>query len=155
MKLSELNDWLSLAANIGVLIGLIALVIELDQSTRVAEVTAYETRITGREQSRREQAISDEMSRIMFTVQNEGIGALSEFDLFRYTTWASAIMLRQQSQYYQYQQGFLDRSVIDSTINSIVSTSYERWKEIGVLDLIEIPEFRADIEMRVAERENN
>ena len=154
MKLSELDDWLSLAANIGVLIGLVALVIELNQSTRMAEVTAFETRITGREQSRREQAISGEMSEIIFTAQTEGIEALSPLELFRYRTWASATMLRQQSQYYQYQQGFLDRSIIDSTINGIVSISYKRWNDLGILDLIEIPELRAEIDQRAAELES-
>jgi len=44
MKLSNLNEWLSLAANIGVLIGLIVVVVELRQTQSSLEATAHRDR---------------------------------------------------------------------------------------------------------------
>ena len=44
MKLSSLNEWLTFGANFGVLIGLIFLIVELDQSNRVAVYTAESSR---------------------------------------------------------------------------------------------------------------
>ena len=39
MKLSSLNEWLSLTANIGVLVGLVFLIVEINQSNRIAIAT--------------------------------------------------------------------------------------------------------------------
>ena len=41
MKLSELNEWLSLIANVGVLAGIIFLAIEIQQNTNVVRTAAY------------------------------------------------------------------------------------------------------------------
>lgn len=46
MKLEKLNQWLSLLANIGVLVGLIFLIAELNQSNRIAVYSAESTRRT-------------------------------------------------------------------------------------------------------------
>jgi len=56
MKLSETNDWLSLVANVGVLIGIVFLIVELDQSNRIASYAA--------ENARRNQFIELNSSRI-------------------------------------------------------------------------------------------
>ena len=44
MNLDKLNQWLSLLANVGVLIGLLFLIIELNQANRIAVYTAESTR---------------------------------------------------------------------------------------------------------------
>ncbi len=45
MKLKHLNEWLSFGANLGVLVGIIFLIIELQQTNRIARVSAeYELR---------------------------------------------------------------------------------------------------------------
>ncbi len=44
MNLDKLNQWLTLAANLGVLIGLMFLVVELNQANRIAVYTAESTR---------------------------------------------------------------------------------------------------------------
>ena len=46
MKVSELNDWLTLAANLGVLAGLFILIFELNQNTQVSKATAYQDLIS-------------------------------------------------------------------------------------------------------------
>ena len=46
MNQSKINGWLTLVANVGVVIGLFALLAELRHSSQVAEVAAYQTRIS-------------------------------------------------------------------------------------------------------------
>lgn len=44
MNLDKINEWLSLCANIGVLIGLVFLIVELNQANRIAVYEAESTR---------------------------------------------------------------------------------------------------------------
>ncbi len=46
MNLDKLNQWLSLLANLGVLVGLVFLIVELNQANRIAIYTAESTRRT-------------------------------------------------------------------------------------------------------------
>jgi len=46
MNLKKLNQWLSLLANLGVLVGLIFLIVELNQSNRIAAYSAESARRT-------------------------------------------------------------------------------------------------------------
>lgn len=46
MNLDKLNQWLSLVANVGVLVGLVFLIVELNQANRIAVYTAESTRST-------------------------------------------------------------------------------------------------------------
>jgi hypothetical protein len=51
-----------------------------------------------------------------------------------------------QGQYYQYQNGFLDRASVDRTLHTIVARIYQNWEQFGLLDNIEIQEWRAEID---------
>ena len=44
MKIEKINSWLGLAANCGVIVGLIFLIVEIDQSNRIAVYSAESTR---------------------------------------------------------------------------------------------------------------
>lgn len=46
MNPDKLNQWLSLVANVGVLVGLVFLIVELNQANRIAVYTAESTRST-------------------------------------------------------------------------------------------------------------
>lgn len=46
MKLSEMNEWLSLIANLGVLIGLFVLIVEISQNTRAIDNEASWARVS-------------------------------------------------------------------------------------------------------------
>ena len=55
-----------------------------------------------------------------------------------------------QGQYYQYQNGFLDRVSIDRTLTDIADGIYEQWERYDLLDNIEIQEWRAEIDQALA-----
>ena len=62
MNLDNLNKWLTLGANLGVLVGIFALVIELQHSSRLAQVNAYQTRNSEIVNASVELALSQELS---------------------------------------------------------------------------------------------
>lgn len=65
MNLDKLNDWLTLVANVGVVIGLVALVLELRHSSQVAEVAAYQTRIAEIQDMNLELALSSDLAVVL------------------------------------------------------------------------------------------
>jgi hypothetical protein len=70
------NQWLTLAANLGVIAGLFFLAIEIRQNTNIAKASAYRDNIQDIA-AWRELTISDsELSRLFGTYLNDGIEAL-------------------------------------------------------------------------------
>lgn len=57
-----------------------------------------------------------------------------------------------QGQYYQYQNGFLERAVIDRTLMDISSGIYQSWEQLGLIDEIEISEWREEIDMTMSNK---
>ena len=57
--------------------------------------------------------------------------------------------MRMQGQYYQYQQGFLDRASVEGMLRNLAET-YPSWIQLGLEQRIEIPELRAEIESHLA-----
>ena len=149
MNLEKLNVWLSLVANVGVVVGIFALIAELNHSSRIAEVTAFQTRMSEIQESTVQLSLSSDLPVILAKIDNEGVSSLSEVELIRAAGWHNGIIRRMQSQYFQYQQGFLDRRSIDLTLDGIARDFYHTWEELGILNSIEIPEWREEILERV------
>ena len=132
MKLEKINYWIMLTANICVVLGVLALVFELNSSTRVAEVAAFQARASAIEQNSREVALSGEFAEILFKYRNEGIESLSGVELLRMRNWEIARISRMEGMYYQYQRGLLEEEEVASMLGSIRNTHLPRWKELGV-----------------------
>ena len=54
-----------------------------------------------------------------------------------------------QSQYLQYQQGFLDRQVVDQTLNDLANGIYEQWVDLDLINEIKPEEWKQEIENRL------
>ena len=76
MKVS-LDTWVQLLGLIGVLGGLLALIIELNQSQKLSRAAAYQTRISEIQESQRELALSGDFAAILQKFNSEGIGSLA------------------------------------------------------------------------------
>ena len=63
MNLNKLNNWLTLIANIGVLIGIIVVVVELRQNTTAIEYDSYWNRVAAAADLRIPLIESDELAR--------------------------------------------------------------------------------------------
>lgn len=154
MDLDKTNRWLTLIANIGVVIGLFALIFELRHSSQVAEVAAYQTRIAEIQGMSLELALSSELSIVLEKYESKGIDALTPEERRRVGAWYQVILRQMQGQYYQYQNGFLERAVIDRTLLDISNGIYQSWEQLGLLTSIEIEEWHDEIENIMASKGN-
>lgn len=145
MKLDKLNHWLTLLANFGVVCGLIALVLELRHSSQLAQVEAYQTRISEIQNMSLELALSNDLANILATYDDKGAEALTTPQLMRVKAWYHVILRQMQGQYYQYQQGFLDRAAIDHALEAIANGLHRHWKQLGLLNAIESAQWREEI----------
>ena len=150
MKLDKLNKWLTLIANIGVAVGIFAIIVELNQASKLAEVSAFQSRMTEIQEAQVQLALSEDLAEIFVKYDSSGVESLSPTELIRIQAWHGGVMRRMQAQYFQYQKGFLDRSSIDMMVDDIASAS-ERWAELGLLEQIQILEWREEIEKRVSQ----
>lgn len=154
MNLDKTNRWLTLIANIGVVIGLFALIFELRHSSQVAEVAAYQTRIAEIQGMNLELALSSELSVVLEKYESKGISALTPEERRRVGAWYQVILRQMQGQYYQYQNGFLERAVIDRTLSDISNGIYQSWEQLGLLASIEIEEWHDEINNIIASKSN-
>jgi hypothetical protein len=140
-----------LIANFGVVIGLFVLIAEVNHASKLAEVEAYQTRIRDIQELNLEFALSDSLADILNKADNQGVESLTPSEFSRAKAWYATIMRGMQGQYYQYQNGFLDRASVDRTLFDIVDGNYENWERYDLLDRIEIQEWRAEIDHALAD----
>ncbi len=130
--MDSVNKWLMLAANVGVFVGLIFLVIEVDQANKQAAANAYQERITEIEHARQQFSLSEHLPGIAVKVADSGgLDSLSREEFQRLASWEAARALRMQGQYYQYLEGFLDLD-----IEVFLTSAAERsgfWSELGII----------------------
>lgn len=126
----KVNRWLTLIANIGVVIGLALLIVELRQAQNLAETEAAVRRLDQMQAAQLEFATSDYLVPIKEKAKAEGVQSLSQVELRRLQTWENTIRLRMYSRYIEYQRGYLD----SATVEGMLSTAAEMlpfWEELG------------------------
>ena len=134
---------------IGIIGSLIFVGLELRQNKKLATTNAYQTRLSEMQQAQRNLALSGDLAEIMVKTASLGAGALTETELRRMIAWETAVQWRMESQFYQYKQGFLDEIALERTLDDIVSMEiYERWEDLGLVERLYPPEWKAMIESR-------
>lgn len=146
---SRINEWLSLTANIGVVIGIFVLVAEVNHASKLAEVGAYQTRVKDIQELNLQLALSETLADILNKADTDGVAALTPGEFSRAQSWYATILRGMQGQYYQYQQGFLDRESVDRTLDDIAGGIHKNWEKFGLLGKIEIQEWRAEINRKM------
>lgn len=151
MDLDKLNKWLTLVANFGVVAGLGLLAMELNQASKLAETEAYVARTQAIGDHFTLMALSSDLPEIHTKVGNSGLDSLTEAERLRIFGWELARMYRVAGQYYQYQQGYLDRETIEKAMALGAVPSAQRWRDLGIV--IDNDEFKAHLEQMEAQRE--
>ena len=131
------DTYLQLLGMLGVLGGLVALVIELNQSQKLSQANAYQIRISEIQEAQRELALSEDLAEILQKFNSEGVESLTAGENSRVVAWHSAILWRMQGQFYQYEQGFLEEAALQRTLDDLANGIYERWEELGLTDRIQ------------------
>ena len=129
--MDRINQWLTLAANVGVLIGLFLLVVELNQVTHLAETDAYVSRLNQIQEANVEFATSESLARIQVKARAEGVGTLDPVELRQLFFWENSVLNRMASQYYQYERGYLDEFTAQNVFDTAVGL-VPYWEELGI-----------------------
>ena len=131
MATSSTNERLSLIANLGVLAGLVILILEVNQANKLAETQAYVGRLDQMQQARLSFAESEFLPDLDLKAANDGVQSLSEAERIRLREWYRSVLLRMESHYYYYEQGYLDAETGKIVLESAADT-LEIWRELDV-----------------------
>ena len=130
------DTWLQLLGMLGVLGGLVALVIELNQSQKLSQADAYQVRISEIQEAQRELALSEDLAAILHRFDSEGVDSLTADEKSRVVAWNLATQWRMQGQFYQYEQGFLEEAAMQRTLDDLANGIYAKWEQLGLTDSI-------------------
>lgn len=151
MKINGLNDWLNLAANIGVIGGLIFLAIEINQNNALLRSKTRQSLVANDVAS-----LTANLEHADVFVRLASQGALSAEDQLRLSFMYSLDMRNREFEYFQYMNGVLDEASWQSYQQVIVfnhSTELGKkwWDEIGrgIVD----PEFAVIVDALLADAE--
>ena len=135
------KDWVAIAANFGVVFGLVMLAYELNQANKLAETEAYIGRLDQMQQTAvvfgESQYLPDLYQKLggagqMYTPTDVvELDALTDTEHSRLYAWEMGVMLRISGHYYQYLQGYLDEPTGQKIMRD-ASARYERWKALGI-----------------------
>lgn len=152
-----LSTWASIAEIVSaaaIVASLLFVGLQIRQNNRILEVDAYQARMQDISNSQTQLALSAELSEMILKYRNGGLSSLTETEYFRMRSWYQGQIGRAEGQYYRYQQGFLDQASADSMIQDMAQGNYAVWADFDLLDAIEIPELREEIEAVVSANES-
>ncbi len=108
MSAEKVNRWLSLGANIGVVIGLVLLIIEIGQNTEMMQAQINQSR-TDAAISEQQAVFNSDYIPALVAKRNKG-EPFSEQEMIRYRTYFRSGNRNQDNNLWQYNQGFLGES---------------------------------------------
>ena len=120
--MDQINKWMSLLTNVGVLVGIALLVVELDQNADLVRAEIHAIRAEAKAGRQMDLANSGEISRIASTAfaagfpkKTEGLDALNAEDRFRFTVFLEGLKEAMGNWHYQCPQGLLDDELCQSS----------------------------------------
>ena len=129
MRLKKLDRWVSLLTNVGVLIGIVLLIFELNQNTQLMRAEISSVRAEAKAGRQMMLANSGDISRIVQTAFAAGfpaipnaISVLTPEDRFRYGIFLQGIKEAMQNWHYQCQQELLDEEVCETAYEAEIIT---------------------------------
>ena len=131
MKKIDLGQTISILANVGVILGLVLLVVEIRQSNEQAAAAAYQTRISDIEVAFQQYALSAQLPAIYVKLRESGLESLTAEERDRVRSWESARRTRMQGQSYHYEQGLLDESAYRAMLRAARS-QLSLWQALGL-----------------------
>ncbi len=109
MKADKLNSWLTLGANIGVVIGLALLVYEINQNTEMMQAQINQGRTDTALSEQQAGYNSDYMPGIVVKIQNGE--QLSDEEMIRHEQYFRAFNRNMDNQLWQFNHGFLGENI--------------------------------------------
>ena len=158
MTADSLNRWLTFSANVGVVIGLVLLVAELNQNSELVRAQIH--------QARSDNYVSDMMAiadtEFLLPAYKKlseaggisdiaALAALDETERERIRRYAQARLADYDNLFYQHSLGYLDDEFYQSRVESSINRMTAVWEEFGLIDGA-TPSFVAEIQRIKAEK---
>lgn len=131
MSIDKINSWLTLTANIGVVLGIVFLGIEIQQSRIATEGATYLARSTEIQESNQNFALSEFLPEIYEKLETEGIESLGKVEFRRIRAWEAARNLRMESQIQQSNLGLLDNRTRNDVLRAAANL-LPLWESLGI-----------------------
>ncbi len=129
MNTDTVNKWLTLSANIGVVIGLMLLIVEIDQNSELVKAQINQARSDSLVQRLAEFADSEHIAPLRAKLNSAGYpervvprNELTPVEVERLQTWLGSSMLDFENLFYQYQLGFIDQEYWEARIVPAIKT---------------------------------
>ncbi len=157
MNEDRLTRWLTLTANLGVIVGLALLIFELSQNSDLMRAQIHQSRADAYVSLFEDRADAEYLVPALEKVRAAGgwgnpsaLDQLTDDELARVRWYLGARRGDYQNLHYQYQQGFLDEEYyLSSVVNGIV-TFAPWWENLNFNGGSVRPSFRAEIERIMA-----
>jgi hypothetical protein len=158
VKADKLNTWLTLGANIGVLIGLLLLVVELDQNSDVVRAQIHQARSDNFETFMVEIADTEHLLPALTKLRAAGgpkdVSSLQKLDAIereRVRVYLRGRVMGYDNLHYQYKSGFLEEEFYKIRVEGSIRAQAPLWSELGLINLGAdnprvSPSFAAEIE---------
>ena len=141
MNTDTVNRWLTLSANIGVVIGLILLLIEINQNNRLLRAQIHQARSDAHVDQRVARADSEHLlaawEKFVSAGGPEDFAAMDELTPMEVARVKEYMVARHQDYdnlFYQYQNGFLDEEYYQHRIVFPIKAYAPWWKKLGVFE---------------------
>ena len=153
MNADSINKWLTLAANVGVMIGLILLFVEIDQNSNLLRAQIHQARSDAHVANRMQLADSEYLM-LAFQKFNEAGGfrnpdaldQLTALEVARIKERLAAFHQDYDNLFYQYQQGYLDEEYYRYRVEVPVALFAPWWEKLDVFESIgRRPSFDAEV----------
>lgn len=141
-KAEKINSWVTLGANLGVLIGLIVLIVELGQNSDLVRAQIHQARADNFVAHRISVADSELLLPAMVKFNNAGgpndVSALLKLDPIeraRIRRYYGAMLTGYDNLYFQYRNGLLDEDFYSVRVVNTVRRITPLWSELGLINL--------------------
>ena len=108
MESDRVNRWLTLGANIGVLVGIALLIFELNQNREMMRAQIRNDLTTGVQELLRPALVDQDFADLL--IRADTGESLSPAESYRVRTWDSSIFRYWENVHYQYRHGLYDES---------------------------------------------
>jgi hypothetical protein len=161
MNSDRLNRWLTLIANIGVVIGLVLLLIELDQNSDLMRAQIHQARSDQHVAYRMAVADSEYLASARLKVEEAGgfsnpnaMDSLTPEEKFRIKEFLIARHQDYDNLFYQYQQGYLDEEYYEYRVAGSIRFFAPWWKKLNIFEASgRRPSFDAEINRIIVEQD--
>ena len=141
MTTDSVNRWLTLSANVGVVIGLILLLIELDQNSDLVRAQIHQARSDAHVWMKEESANSEFLLPALEKFRLAGgssdldaMDSLTPIEAARVTLSMEAAHQDYDNLFYQYQQGYLDEEYYQYRVVATIKELAPWWQKLDIFE---------------------